>query len=399
MPPESQIPIASQAASRRFATRLALFYGAVFGLTGPHLPFFPVWLKAVGIDSSWIGIITAVPAVTRFTVLPLVTGLAERRGSLRGAMVVTAFMTALGFSVVGTQHQALLVFAAFAVTACMWTPMVPLTDAYALRGVARYGLNYGPLRLWGSAAFVVGALAGGLLVDVIAARHLIWVIAAIAGLGAVVSLGLQPLDGPRTAPATMYGASALLREPGFVAIIVAAALIQGSHAAYYTFASITWQLAGLGGLTIAGLWSLGVLAEIVVFALSPRFTLSPTLLMVIAALSAVARWLITAQEPAVAVLAAVQLTHGLSFGLTQVGTMMLLARQVPVHVMARGQGYLAACSGIVASSASILSGVIFARYGQGVYYVMAAMALSGAVVMWLARHRLADQPHSAASGG
>ena len=58
--------------------------------------------------------------------------------------------------------------------------MMPLTDAYALRGVARYGLNYGPLRLWGSAAFVVGALVCGLLVDIIAARHLIWVIAAVA---------------------------------------------------------------------------------------------------------------------------------------------------------------------------------------------------------------------------
>ncbi len=77
--------------------------------------------------------------------------------------------------------------------------MVPLTDAYALRGVARYGLNYGPLRLWGSAAFVVGALVCGLLVDVIAARHLIWVIAATAGLGALVSLGLRPLDNPKAA--------------------------------------------------------------------------------------------------------------------------------------------------------------------------------------------------------
>jgi PPP family 3-phenylpropionic acid transporter len=371
----------------------------VFGLTGPHLPFFPVWLKAVGIDASWIGIITAVPAVTRFTVLPLVTGLAERHGSLRGAMIVTAFMTALGFSVVGTQHQALLVFAAFVATACMWTPMVPLTDAYALRGVARYGLNYGPLRLWGSAAFVVGALAGGLSVDVIAAPHLIWVIAAIAGLGAVISLGLQPVDSPKTAPATMHGGGALLREPGFLAIIVAAALIQGSHAAYYTFASITWQLAGLGGLTIAGLWSLGVLAEIVVFALSPRFTLSPAVLVVIGALSAVARWSITAQEPPVVVLAVVQLAHGLSFGLTQVGTMGLLVRTVPLHVMARGQGYLTACGGIVASGASILSGAVFARYGQGIYYFMAVMALSGAIVMWLARHRLADHPQSAASGG
>jgi PPP family 3-phenylpropionic acid transporter len=55
MPGESQIPIASQAAPKRFATRLALFYGTLFGLVGTQLPFFPVWLKAVGIDAAWIG--------------------------------------------------------------------------------------------------------------------------------------------------------------------------------------------------------------------------------------------------------------------------------------------------------------------------------------------------------
>ena len=61
-----------------------------------------------------------------------------------------------------------------------------------------------------------------------------------------------------------------------------------------------------------GCGSLGVLAEIVVFALSPRFTLPPAMLVVIAALSAVARWVITAQEPPLAVLAVVQLAHGLT---------------------------------------------------------------------------------------
>ena len=399
MPPESTIPIASHDTPRRFATRLALFYGTMFGMVGTHLPFFTVWLKAVGIDAFWIGIITAIPPVTRFTVLPFVTALAERRHALRGAIVVTAFATALGFSILGTQHQPVLVFLAYAVTCCLWTPMVPLTDAYALRGVARHGLNYGPLRLWGSAAFVAGALGCGLLVDVIAAKNLIWVIASVAAFGAFVGLGLQPLGTPKSRVHVHHGAGALLRDPGFLAIIVTSALIQGSHAAYYIFASIAWQQAGLGGLTIAGLWSLGVIAEIVVFALSPRFTLSPVMLVVIAALSAVARWVITAQEPPLAILATVQLAHGLTFGLTQVGTMMLLVGYVPGHVMARGQGYLAACSGIVSSSVSIISGAIYAQYGQGVYYVMAAMALSGAVVMWLARHRLAHHPQSAASGG
>jgi MFS transporter, PPP family, 3-phenylpropionic acid transporter len=397
---ESQIPIASADAARRFAGRLGLFYGASFGMSGTHLPFFTVWLKAIGIDASWIGIISAVPAATRFTTLPVVTGSAERRYSLRAALIATACLTALLFSIIGTQHQAIAVFVVYAVTCCVWTPVLPLTDAYALRGVARYGLDYGPLRLWGSAAFIAGALACGLLVDVIAARHLIWVIAAMAALSAAVSLGLKPLERPISPKATVHGARTLLRDHGFLAIILTSALVQGSHASYYTFASITWQATGLGGLTIAGLWVLGVLAEIVVFALSPRFTLAPALLVVIGALSAVARWLIYAQEPSLAVLGVVQLTHGLTYGLTQVGTMNLLVRHVPAHLMARGQGYLAACSGIVSGSASILSGLIYGRHGQGVYYLMVAMAASGALVMWLARHRLAhDQPHSVASGG
>jgi len=88
------------------------------------------------------------------------------------------------------------------------------------------------------------------------------------------------------------------------------------------------------------------------------------------------------------VLALVQLTHGLTFGLTQVGIMGLMVRHVPVHVMARGQGYLAAFGGIIASIASILSGAIFARHGPGVYYLMAAMALLGAAVIWVERERL-----------
>ena len=399
MPSESQIPIASSPASRRFAVRLALFYGAVFALIGTHLPFFPVWLKAVGIDAAWIGIISAVPAVTRFTVLPLVTGLAERHAAVRGAMIVTAVATTVGFAAIGTQHLPLAVMLAYAMTAVFWTPMVPLTDAYALRGVAPYGLDYGPVRLWGSAAFVVGALGCGLFADFVAAKHLIWIIAGMAGLGALISLGLQPLGGKVASPLVRPGSGALLRDRGFLAIIAASALIQGSHSVYYVFGSITWQLSGLGGLTIAALWGLGVAAEIVVFALSPRFTLQPATLVMIGGLGAVVRWLNTAQEPSVVTLAVVQLAHGLSFGLTQVGIMGLMVRHVPIAVITRAQGYLAACGGIVSTAASIVSGMIYARYGQGAYYAMAVMALMGAAAMWSARRYLELHPQSEASGG
>ena len=116
-------------------------------------------------------------------------------------------------------------------------------------------------------------------------------------------------------------------------------------------------------------------------------------------MSSVARIVIRFVSIPIAILAPVQLMHGLTFGLTQVGIMNLMVHHVPPQIMARGQGYLSACSGIVAGSAYIVSGAVFARYGQNVYYVMAAIAACGGLVMWSARHRLMNHPQSAASGG
>ena len=118
---------------------------------------------------------------------------------LRGGMMISVLATAIGFAAVGAAAPAAGALSDLCRSpACMWTPMMPLTDAYALRGVVRYGLDYGPLRLWGSAAFVAGALVCGFLVDVIAAAR--------ADLGhrrlgsrlrAATSLLLQPLDDAR----------------------------------------------------------------------------------------------------------------------------------------------------------------------------------------------------------
>ena len=373
-----------------------MFYATTLGIVGVYLPFFPVWLKAIGIDAAWIGIITALPSLSRFTILPFITALAERLQMLRGAIVALAFATALGFFAVGWLDRPFAILLVFALTACVWTPLGPMTDGFTLKGVTRYGLNYGPLRLWGSAAFVVAAMASGLIADVIAAPHLIWVIVGATVMSAFASFGLRPLDAPAAASGKpLSRANTLLRQPAFLAIIATAALVQSSHAAYYSFASITWQDAGLDGTTIAVLWSLGVIAEIVIFALSPRFQGSPVALVMIGAAGAALRWVITAHEPPIAVLAAVQLMHGLSYGMTHLGTVGLMVRSVPHHVLASAQGYLVASIGAVTSATMMLSGLIYAQVGQGVYYVMAAMAAAGLLLISLMRTRL-DAAHAAA---
>ncbi len=404
-PKESQNDLVRQSVARRFALGTSLFYASTLGLLGTYLPFFSLWLKMIGIDATWIGIITAIPSLSRFTVLPLVTAFVERRGILRGAMIVLAFVTAMGFAVLGFLREPLSILIVFSLIACVWTPLSPLTDGYALKGVARYGLNYGPMRLWGSAAFIAGALLCGLLVDVLDRQNLIWVIVAMTFASAFVSLSLAPLDAPPANAETDVRASALLKQPMFWAIIGTSTLIQGSHAAYYGFASITWQGMGLGGFTIALLWSLGVIAEIIVFAISPRFTIQPTMLLLIGGASAVVRWILMALEPRMEILLAIQAMHGLSFGMTQVAIMSLLVRSVPHHLLASAQGYLVALGGAVIGVTVIVSGIVYARWGAGVYFIMAAMAFAGVVLMMMWRKRLdathaeVDQPQSFVSGG
>lgn len=356
-------------------------------MLGTYLPFFSVWLKNIGIDAQWIGIITAMPSLSRFTVLPFITAFAEKRNILRGAMIAMAFLTALGFVVIGFLREPLPILIAFALLACVWTPLSPLSDGYALKGVVVYGLNYGPMRLWGSASFIVGALICGALLDVLNSDHLIWIIVATAALSAFVSLGLMPLHA-QPASGEQPRAIGLLKQPLFWAVIGAHTLIQGSHGAYYGFSSIIWQSMGFGGFSIALLWSIGVIAEIVIFAISPRFTLEPTTLVIIGAMSAVVRWILTATEPRLEILVAVQAMHGLSFGITQVGIYALLVRSVPHQLLASAQGYLVAFGGIVSAVTVVISGVLYARVGSYVYFAMALMAAAGGIVMAVWRTRL-----------
>jgi MFS transporter, PPP family, 3-phenylpropionic acid transporter len=271
-----------------------------------------------------------------------------------------------------------------------WTAIVPLTDAYALRGVAWYRQNYGPIRLWGSVGYIAAVLAAGLVGSLVGAINLIWIIAAIAGLAALSSFALTP-SGPAAAGALEIAKpTALLRTPAFLAVMVGTALIQGSHSAYYTFSSISWQAFGMSSTTISVLWALCVVAEIVLFAASPRFDLSPTALLGLGGVAAVLRWLIMTQEPPLAVLGFAQLLHALSFGATHLGIMGLLARLVPGRIMPNAQGYVATATGIVMASTGIVCGFAFSSLGQSLYYGMTAMALAGTIVVFAARHAIGN---------
>ncbi|GIK79262.1 MAG: MFS transporter [Pseudorhodoplanes sp.] len=379
------------AAAGGFAARLGLFFAALFVLVGIVTPFFPVWLAAKGLDSGQIGLVLAAPLLVRIAAVPLAARLADRRGALREALIAVCFATAVAYVAVALADGFVAILAAVVLMAIVNAPAIALTDAYALRGLKDSGRAYGPVRLWGSLAFIVANIGAGLTLDILPARHLIVLILAAAAMVALAALILSPIRPTAAAPAHGERARDLLRQPVFLAVIVAAGLVQSSHAVYHGFSTIAWSAAGFDGLTIGLLWALGVAAEIVLFALSGWLppACGPLVLLLIGAAGAVLRWTAMAFDPPGWALPALQILHALSFGATHLGTVGFLAQAASERLGATAQGlFYLALSPLMAVTMGA-SGFLYAAYGAGAY---AAMALAAAVALVLTAFALRANP-------
>jgi PPP family 3-phenylpropionic acid transporter len=372
-----------------FAPRLALYYAGYFSALGVQMPFFPIWLAAKGLEPRTIGITLALPMFIRVLAVPLMTRAADGRDALRTAIIVGTVATALGYGLTGCMEGAVGIMAVYGLFALVYTPTMPMVDAYALRGLVQYGGSYGPVRMWGSATFIGGNIVAGLLLTVMAPQHLIWLIAGGYALTAVISLGLAPLTPVMPHPGAALGAIVLLRNRMFLTAILAASLIQASHAMLYGFSSIAWEAAGIDSTSIGVLAALAVIAEIVLFAVSGRLPawLSPTMMLMLGAAGAVVRWGAMALDPPILFLPALQCLHALSFAASHLGAIAFLNRVAPPGLAATAQGNYAIVAGLVMAAATAASGQLYAAFGIRGYAAMAVIAAAGGLLALDAHRR------------
>ena len=371
-----------------FRPRVAMLFACVFLVIGIQFPFFPLWLKTRGLDAEAIGIVLSAPIVMRIIAVPLISRAVDRAGDLRGGLIVTAFGAALGYALVGAVYGFGPILLAVALASAAAAPIISLADAYALRGLQEKSA-YGPLRLWGSIAFIGANLGTGLLLSAIAPENLVWLVVVAFSILGLSTLALPRIDiavpradvGADRGPASGH----LWQSSGFLAIAIAASLIQASHALYYGFSTVDWTAKGHASTTIGLLWALGVVAEIMLFAWSGRLRLNPFALVAFGATGAVIRWLAMVFDPALPLLAAVQCLHGLSFGATHLGAIQFIARLAGDRKAAAAQGDFTTLLAIGNAAATGCSGLLYGAFGDYGYAVMAAMAALGGVSLALAR--------------
>ncbi len=363
--------------------RLSLFYGALFLGLGIFLPFFPVWLREQGLDVAQISAVLAFQMAVRIGSGPAFSFLADRLGDRRSVLIglsCAALLTMLLLSV-ASGFVAILCLAALA--SIVWTPILPLMETLAVTESEAGGADYGRTRLWGSLSFIAGSVGGGYALGITGADFIIWMLVGSYLLMAASSFWLPRSGEKKGSPRLKirFGdALPVLRHPVFLAFLCAASLIQASHAFYYGFGTLQWQEAGIADDVIGALWATGVIAEVVLFIFAQRSlnTAGPVGLIILGGTAAVVRWCLTALDPGVAWLIAIQVSHALTFGATHLGAMHFIARAAPQHVHATVQGvHSAVAGGIVMAIAVWGAGALYAAYGVLGYFAMAGLGLSG----------------------
>jgi MFS transporter, PPP family, 3-phenylpropionic acid transporter len=387
-------PHIARLTKQAFEVRLAAFYAAVFVVIGIQMPFFPVWLAAKGLTTRETALVLAAPFVVRMIAVPLTTRVVDRFSAIRGALILGSLAAAGGFVAVGFAQGFAGILLCYAIGSLALSPLLPLLDAYALRGLPQRGRAYGPVRVWGSAAFVAANLGAGWLLEIIAATYVVWLLVGALIVAGALSLALRPLGSDDVRPsARVASRGGVLFSPGFLLVALAASLIQASHALFYSFSVIDWTQQGLDATVIGALWATGVLAEIALFGLSAKLpsSIGPLTLLGLGALGAVIRWTAMASHPAALALPFLQCLHGLSFGATFLGSVQIVARIASPRQFATAQGDVSTLAAGLMATATALSGLLYAAAGSRAYVGMALLAALGGGFILLARRHLGKE--------
>ncbi len=380
----------------------ALFYAAQFLVLGVQSPFLPGWLQSEGFTPREIGLLTGAAVLARITLGPAVGRWADRvRDSRRVVRLIALSFAIAGIGLLLAPGKPVIAF--FAVL-LIWSlgVLTPLTDAGALAGDRAGRLKYGRIRAVGSGAFLCATLLGGALLGQFGVGATVAFIAAGAIGTALLSLAM-PAPERVAAPTAAVDArgAGLLRDRRFLLFLAAAALVQGSHAAYYAFSVIHWRSLNISPETIGALWATGVAVEILVLTRGRTLLARarPTTLLAIGASAAVVRWSLTATDPPVAALFLLQALHGATFATAFLGAMAYVARRVPPESINSAMTILSTTAiGGVTGLATVAAGFAFERAGASAAYGLMAAMGGAALIASLALRRKRQRGAAGTSG-
>jgi PPP family 3-phenylpropionic acid transporter len=365
--------------------RLSAWYFCYFAFIGAFSPYFTLYLQSLSLSAWAIGVLMSLMQVMRLVAPALWGWLADHLGHRTAILRLSALLSALGFAAFFLTRDFTGLFLAMAVLAFFWSAALPLVEALTLDHLAGRAERYGHIRLWGSVGFIGAVLGTGAWLDGAPLASLLWVcLGLLAGIVACAwSLPEIPARPAVPAPPLRHG----LRRPEVMALLLACFLMSAAHGPLYVFLSIHLVDHGYGKTAVGALWSLGVIAEILVFMVMPRLMRAWSLRAILAGgfALAVLRFLLIGWFPDVlALLLLAQVLHGATFGAYHAAAVAALNRWFPARQQARVQALYGSISfGAGGMVGGLVAGQAWESIGPALTYSLGSLfALVGLVAVW-----------------
>lgn len=365
---------------------LSAFYFFYFAYLGAFAPFFALYLTSVGMNAVEIGVLMALPQLTRILAPHLWGWLADHSGRRIGIVRASGAAGMLAFLGVFAGEGFALLFAVLFAMTFFWSAALPLVEATTLSQLGDETARYGRIRVWGSVGFIAAVVAVGYLIDATDPRAVLWVVAGLMAGMLLLSFTLaearvEPHDGDH------LPVWHIVRKPAVLAVIAASALMAAAHGPYYTFYTIHLVDHGYSKSAAGWLWALGVVCEIGIFIWMSRLYRAFTLraILIASTLLAAFRFVVIGWgADSIVLLLAAQTLHAASFGSFHAAAIGVVHKLFRGRHQARGQAiYGSLAYGLGGTIGGLASGYAWGGLGPALTFTLAATCgLAAAAVLW-----------------
>ena len=327
-------------------------------------------------SAAEIGVLSAVVVTTKIVASPFWGWLADHlRGRVK-VIQVTSLLSFLSFGLVFLSEQFWPLFILLLIFSLFWSAGLPLIEATTLSHLGENSHSYTVIRIWGSISFIICVLCLGYLFDYIPIRYLLPILLILMLLAWIESLTIPEarIEAHHNDALSFYS---IAGRKLVVILFLVCFLVQASHGSYYTFFSIYLSEHKYSNSFIGFAWSLGVLAEVIIYLFMHRFIRQSGLrvLMVISVLLASLRWLLIAfYVDNVFILLLAQCLHAATFGIYHAVAIQYIHREFKGVHQGRGQALYSSISfGAGMAAGSLLSGYLWDIIGSANTFIMSAL--------------------------
>lgn len=365
--------------SLAISTRLGGFYFFYYAIVGTFMPFWSLYLEDQGFNYQEIGILSSIAIITRFFA-PFIWGwIADKSGKRMLLVRIATWMEAcIWFMLFITPNSFQSVALLMLIFSFFQNAILAQFEGVTLfwLGDQREQL-YGKVRKWGSVGFIVAVFGIGALLEIIPISMLPVLLLCIAFLAFIWSFSIKE---PSAAPSSQKQLEPLwpvLKRPVVACFFLIELILLFSHAPFYSFYSNYLSQAGFSTSIIGLLWSVGVIAEIIMFAYA-TFFLSRwswrTLVMACLLLTGL-RWIIVGMlhDSFIAQFFA-QTIHAFSFGLFHVIAMRVIFQNFSLGQQGRGQAIYSTMWGMGVALGSILAGYYWDIFSGQTVFIWAGLS-------------------------